>query len=221
MGRWLLENLVPLLVAPLYYLYSLTWRLRVTGDPDSLRRFIHAKNREAVVFAHWHGDELVLLPFYSFRRLAVLSSLSKDGTIMANVLKTLGYQVFRGSSSRGGARGLLSLIQKVKAGFQASLAVDGPKGPIYEVKPGIIELAMRSGKPIVVCRVFAKDVWYIPKAWNKSYVPKPFSKVEVYFSAPLTGLPPALPKAKQEREDIVTSAAVLVKEELDAASPSA
>lgn len=214
MRRWLLENLVPLVVAPLYYLYSLTWRLRITGDTDSLRRFIHSKKREAVVFAHWHGDELVLLPFYSYRRLAVLSSLSKDGTIMAKILKILGYEVFRGSSSRGGARALLSLIQKVKEGSQASLAVDGPKGPIYEVKPGIIELAMRSRKPIVVCRVFAKNVWYIPRAWNKSYVPKPFSKVEVYFSAPLSELPPALPRTKQEREEVVATAAALVKKEL-------
>src|SRR5690606_36476314 len=107
---------------------------------------------KSCLYAHWHGDELVLVGYYSFRRLAVLSSLSKDGTLMAKTLQLLGYEVFRGSSSKGGARGLIGLIRAVKAGSQAALAVDGPKGPIYEVKPGIVDLAARTGMPIVPLR---------------------------------------------------------------------
>lgn len=223
MGRWLLENFLPWIVAPLYFLFSKTWRLRITGDPEVLKRFVNAPSaaREPVVYAHWHGDELVLLPFYAFRKLAVLSSLSKDGTIMANVLRVLGYQVFRGSSSRGGARGLLALIQKVKAGFQASLAVDGPKGPIYEVKPGIVELALRSHKPIVVVRVFATQVWRIPKAWNRSYVPKPFSRVEVQFTRAIELPEKDLPANKLDRQIVVDSVASDIKIALDGAQPRA
>jgi lysophospholipid acyltransferase (LPLAT)-like uncharacterized protein len=182
-ARFLKETLLPWLLAPIIYLFGQTWRVRVTGDPDSIRRFYNGG--ESVVYAHWHGDELVLVPFYAYRRLSVLSSLSKDGTLMARTLGLLGYRVFRGSSSRGGARGLLGLIQSVKENGQAALAVDGPRGPIYEVKPGIAELALRTGRPIVAVRVRAEWVWRIPRAWNRSFVPKPFSKVEVIFSAPV------------------------------------
>lgn len=182
-GRWLLEHTVPHLAAGFYYLYSRTWRLEVAGAPATLERFV--RGGEPVVFAHWHGDELVLVPFYAFKRLAVLASLSADGDLMARTLLRLGYQVFRGSSHRGGARGLLALIACARDGSQAALAVDGPKGPLHQVKPGIVELAYRTGLPIVVCRVRAQNVWFIPRAWNRSYVPKPFSRVRVWFSAPV------------------------------------
>lgn len=179
----LFEYFLPTLIAPIVYLYSLTWRLRIEGDPESIRRFYRLG--ESVVYAHWHGDELVLVPFYAFRGLSVLSSLSKDGSLMAHTLRLLGYSVYRGSSTRGGARGLLGLIQSVKDNGQAALAVDGPKGPIHEVKPGIAELAFRTGRPIVAVRVQADRAWFIPRAWNRSYVPKPFAKVLVTYSAPI------------------------------------
>ena len=101
---------------------------------------------------------------------------------MAKTLALLGYQIFRGSSSKGGARGLIGLIKAVKKDSQAALAVDGPKGPIYVVKPGIVELAWKTGAPIVPVRTFARSAWFIPRAWNKCYVPKPFAKVEVKYA---------------------------------------
>lgn len=177
---FLITSILPFFIAPIVYLYSLSWRLKITGDPESLRRFVHGK--EPVLYAHWHGDEIVLVPFYAFRGLAVLSSLSKDGTLMAKTLRLLGYRVFRGSSSKGGARGLLGLIHSVESGSQAALAVDGPKGPIYEVKAGIAELAFRTGKPVVPLRVRAETYWPIPRAWNRSFVPKPRTVVEVNFA---------------------------------------
>lgn len=183
MKKFFLESIVPLIVAPLYWLLSATWRIEEAGPAEVLGRFVQKKPREACLYAHWHGDELVLVAYYSFRRLAVLSSLSKDGTIMARVLTLLGYQVFRGSSSKGGARGLIGLIKAVKGGSQAALAVDGPRGPIYEVKPGIVELARKTGKPIVPLRTTCDRAWYIPRAWNRSYMPKPFAKVRVEYGA--------------------------------------
>jgi hypothetical protein len=150
-----------------------------------LERYVQSSARVPCIYAHWHGDELVLVGYYSFRRLAVLSSLSKDGALMAKTLQLLGYQVFRGSSSRGGARGLLGLIKAVKEGSQGALAVDGPKGPIYEVKPGVVKLAQRTGQPIVPVRTRCDRAWHIPRAWNKSYLPKPFARVEVEYGTPI------------------------------------
>lgn len=173
----------PIVLVPVLYLYSRTWRFRLHGSEESIRRFV--KGREAAVFAHWHGDELALAPYYTFKRLAVLTSLSTDGALMSSVLRLLGYRVFRGSSSRGGARGLLALIRSVSDGGQAALAVDGPRGPLHEVKAGIAELCMRTGKPVVAARTWSQRSWFIPNAWNRAYVPKPFAVVEVHFSDPI------------------------------------
>jgi lysophospholipid acyltransferase (LPLAT)-like uncharacterized protein len=121
---------------------------------------------------------------------------------MARTLELLGYQVFRGSSSKGGARGLIGLIRAVKEGSQAALAVDGPRGPIYEVKPGIVELANRTGMPIVPLRCRASRAWYIPRAWNHSYVPKLFARVDVEYGEPLPAQ--ASPEEVKAKLDAIT-----------------
>lgn len=185
MGRFFLEKILPYFIAPIIWLYSRTWRIYEFGPASILEKHVSA-NRQACIYAHWHGDELVLIPYYSYKNLAVLSSLSKDGSIMARSLELLGYHVLRGSSSRGGARGLIGLIRAVRnEGHQAALAVDGPKGPIYEVKPGVVELAIRTEVPIIPLRTFTDRAWFIPRTWNKCYVPKPFAKVFVVYSEPV------------------------------------
>jgi len=185
MSKWLLTHLLPYFIAPLYWLLAKTWRLEERGPPQVLENYVRRAARAPCVYAHWHGDELVLVAYYSFRKLAVLSSLSKDGSLMARTLELLGYRVFRGSSSKGGARGLIGLIRAVKEGAQSALAVDGPKGPIYEVKPGVIELARRTGQPIIPVRTRCDRAWYIPRAWNHSYIPRFFARVTVEYGQPM------------------------------------
>lgn len=185
MLRYLLQKFAPYFIAPIYWLLTKTWRIEEKGPKKVLDNFVQSASRKPCIYAHWHGDELVLVGYYSFRRLAVLSSLSNDGSLMAKTLGLLGYQVFRGSSSRGGARGLIGLIRAVKEGCQAALAVDGPKGPIYQVKPGVVELAFRTERPIVPVRTRCDRAWYVPRAWNKTYLPKPFARIEVEYGEPI------------------------------------
>ncbi len=208
MGRFFLEKLAPYLLAPIYWLLACTWRIKERGPKEVLKTYVQSAVSQPCVFAHWHGDELALIGYYANRKLAVLSSLSKDGTIMATTLELLGYQVFRGSSSRGGARGLIGLIRAVQGGSQAALAVDGPKGPIYEVKPGIVELAHRTERPIIPVRTRCNRAWFFPRAWNKSYLPKPFARVVVEYGEPLMQN-----EAIQELE--TEKACAIIKEQLD------
>jgi hypothetical protein len=176
-----MTKFLPYLVAPIYWLLSRTWRIRVIGPADVLSRHVQGPVLQPCIFAHWHGDELAMVGCYTFRRLAVLSSLSRDGSLMARTLELLGYQVFRGSSSRGGARGLIGLIRAVKKGSQGALAVDGPRGPIHEVKPGIVELAVKTEGTIIPVRTRCDRAWHFPRAWNRPYLPKPFARVEVEY----------------------------------------
>ena len=43
------------------------------------------------------------------------------------------------------ARGVVKVIDLVKNGYDALLAVDGPEGPAYQVRPGAALMAKRSG----------------------------------------------------------------------------
>ena len=104
------------------------------------------KNR---IYALFHGQQAYFYGANDEEGIVVLTSRSRDGEILSQILIRLGFQVVRGSSSRGGTSGLLSLIKKAKKGHPVLIAVDGPKGPYHHVKEGIILLAQATGLPII------------------------------------------------------------------------
>ncbi len=97
---------------------------------DSLHSSL--ENKKPVVLAHWHGDELALLSIVKRYRIATIASQSKDGELMAKVLKWLGAKTSRGSSSRGGVQALKRSFAFGKRWGNCSFAVDGPKGPLHK-----------------------------------------------------------------------------------------
>jgi lysophospholipid acyltransferase (LPLAT)-like uncharacterized protein len=167
--------------ASFFWIISKLWRYETVRYPLGL------DGSDPVLYAHWHGDELALISEFGKRHLAVMVSRSKDGEMLQHVLHWLGYHVVRGSSSRGGAGGLKGLIDHVvKLRHSAALAVDGPRGPIYQVKPGIVKLAEETGLPIYPGAVAAKHRFLFKKAWNRCYLPYPFSRVVIVYGAPLS-----------------------------------
>jgi lysophospholipid acyltransferase (LPLAT)-like uncharacterized protein len=62
--------------------------------------------------------------------------------------------------------------------------VDGPRGPIYKVKPGIFEISRLTKAPIYFGGVFCDRAWHFPKAWNKTFLPKPFATVDIIWVGP-------------------------------------
>lgn len=169
----------------IYKILSSTWRIKFEEDP-SFRTMLENKN--PTILAHWHGQDLALLHAACRYRLATLASPSKDGELMNTILKNLGVVTARGSSSRGGASGLRQLIRICRTGRRnISFAVDGPRGPIYEVKSGIFECSRLLSVPIYIATTKCEKKWVISKTWNQAILPKPFSRVTVYIKE---GLPP-------------------------------
>ncbi|MDF2577584.1 MAG: hypothetical protein K0S74_1068 [Chlamydiales bacterium] len=151
------------------------------------------------VIAHFHGDEIPLLGICAHQQIVIMTSLSRDGELLSRILWRLGYQTVRGSSSRGGVAALKELIQIVKdKGLTASLAVDGPRGPAYRVKSGVILLAKRAEVPIVPAAAFAQHHWTLKKTWDQTEIPWPFTKVELRFGEPLFIPPNSTPAEMEE-----------------------
>lgn len=167
----------PAFVHALYRSLAATWR--VTFDESPSFREALATHRP-VIMAHWHGDELALIHLVVRYRIATLTSTSRDGTLMDEVLRRLGAATARGSSSKGGAAGLRALVQLCrKGGHNVSFAVDGPKGPIYEVKPGVFEFSRLMDAPVYAVSVGVSRPWVLRRSWNRAVIPKPFSRVHV------------------------------------------
>ena len=173
--------LLPPLIAAFYWLWSRTWRLEVIEHPD----FSKALKKGAVAFAHWHGDEMVVLRLGRHYKCAAMTSTSEDGELMTRVLKYFGFGISRGSSTRGGARALVGMIKLVSQGYNASIAVDGPKGPRHKVKDGIFFLSKHSDVPIVPTGVAKASALVFNRSWNKTYLPWPLTRGVVFFGKPL------------------------------------
>lgn len=144
------------------------------------------QSRQPFLLAHWHGDEIALVQLSRRYRIATMTSQSKDGQMMGVILKLLGAKTTQGSSTRGGVGGLKGLIRLLRVGYNCSFAVDGPKGPIYKVKPGIFEVSRLLGGPIYYAGVTCDRAVLFPKSWNKTYLPKPFAKIHVYWEGPFS-----------------------------------
>ncbi|MDX9731618.1 MAG: lysophospholipid acyltransferase family protein [Bdellovibrionales bacterium] len=185
----MLKKIAPWAGFLLYKLLYFTWRIEI-HESDDLKRA--RKTGSPVVYAHWHGDELAILYLLKPYKVCAMISTSSDGQIMDRVVRLLGARTSRGSSTRGGVSALRGILRLAKEGWSPSVAVDGPKGPYHKVKPGVFEIAKLTNGEVIPLTVACTKAWVFAKAWNKTYLPRPFARLVVVFG-------PAL--AKLSRED--------------------
>ncbi len=137
------------------------------------------------LFALFHSAQMLVASYRAPFRTNILVSLSKDGEIAASVLRNLGFGIVRGSSSRRGSEALDELVSAVKSGESAAITVDGPRGPLNEVKSGIIRLSLSTGAPVVCVSAAAKPMYRLEKSWDRFMLAPPFAKVCICFSDPI------------------------------------
>jgi len=162
-------------------LWLATLRVRVVAHPALAR----AADRPWVL-AFWHGTQWPLLAWRRRRETVVLVSLSRDGAMQARALALQGLRVVRGSSSRGGARGLAGLVRAMRArGTDAAFAVDGPRGPLGVVKGGVVVAARAAGAVLVPMTGLARRGFVLRRTWDRFAIAWPFTRVEVRLGEPI------------------------------------
>ena len=130
------------------------------------------------IFAFWH--QTLLLAAYRFRGLgvAILISRSFDGELIARTVERLGFVAVRGSSSRGGPRGLREMERAFRQGRICALTADGPRGPAMVAKPGTAQLARLVDAPVGTFHLLPTRAWKL-RSWDGFLIPKPFSRVVI------------------------------------------
>ena len=144
------------------------------------------KGIDSFILVTWHGKCLGVMEHFRQRNYHVLISQSRDGDIISNISKKFGYNLFRGSSNRGGKEAMEKMYQFFSLNPSGKLVItpDGPTGPEHKVKPGAFQLAQNSQRPVVPVIVDVKKSWKF-KNWHTFYLSKPFSKMRVVFGEPL------------------------------------
>ena len=176
------QTVIGFLIWLVYRPLSFTWRI-TCREPQALHDAL--AGRKPFILAHWHGDLFALAVLVKRYRLVTIASRSKDGRIMGTLLRLLGAKVSAGSSSKGGAAALKGLIRLMREGYNCSFAVDGPRGPIYKLKPGVLETSRVLHCPIYYASVSCDRAFHWHRSWDHAYVPKPFARIEVQWRGPL------------------------------------
>jgi lysophospholipid acyltransferase (LPLAT)-like uncharacterized protein len=154
--------------------YSISWE--DDPPPDG------AIYERRVIYSFWHRAVFASAWLWRKIGIAVMVSRSFDGEYIARTIEKLGFVPVRGSSSRGGAQGLLGLKTQLQQGNLVAFTIDGPRGPKYVAKPGPVLLSRTTSAPMAAFYVAVDDPWVL-NSWDAMVIPKPFSKALVRFSA--------------------------------------
>jgi lysophospholipid acyltransferase (LPLAT)-like uncharacterized protein len=143
----------------------------------------HIASGGSVIICCWHQQFFSAIRHfrnYSHMKPPLMISKSGDGEIIAGIAIRTGWDIVRGSSSRGGMEALNEMAGILRERRIAAHVVDGPRGPAGKVKAGIIRLAQLGEAAIAPFYVTADRAWYF-NSWDRFMVPKPFSRVRLRF----------------------------------------
>jgi lysophospholipid acyltransferase (LPLAT)-like uncharacterized protein len=159
---------------------TLYWLIRAIGT--TLRFEVHGwehhTEAEPLVYSFWHNRIPVATYFWRRRGIVVMSSQSFDSEYIARFIQRFGYGAAKGSSTRGARAGLIQMIRAVRAGKSAAFTVDGPRGPLYQAKPGAVMLAAKAGAALLPFSISLDRCWRLP-SWDGLEIPKPFARAVV------------------------------------------
>jgi lysophospholipid acyltransferase (LPLAT)-like uncharacterized protein len=161
----------------------LGWTLRLELV-DSGGLFAHWQSGAQAIVAFWHNRLLVMPLVTRDAPVCILVSHHRDGEIATRALGAFGVHTVRGSATRGAVGGFLRLVDAFRQGYNLAVIPDGPRGPRYAVKPGVIRLAKATGAPIFPVSYTASRAVQL-RSWDRLLIPLPFARVTVRIGEPL------------------------------------
>jgi lysophospholipid acyltransferase (LPLAT)-like uncharacterized protein len=197
---WLAVHVFGRLLLPLLIR---TWRVETDFPADWLAR---AQQGQWVILAFWHNRQIGFLRLASWLRpVRVLVSQHGDGEIITRIMARFGVGTVRGSSTRGGKTALRQMLAASRESH-IGITPDGPVGPRYEVKSGVVSLAALTGLPVFWASWSTDKAWVFD-SWDRFMLPKPFATLRFQARGPLIldkhARPEALAAARLELEALM------------------
>ena len=177
----LLLGIVPTTFAWLMRLWFGSCRVTI-HNPEHC---FHAEEKDKTAIAtFWHYSIIFVL--YQMRHYSgtAMVSASRDGEYIARLAEQFGFDTVRGSRNNKSVEGLKAMLRAVRNGSNAAIVADGSQGPPRIVQAGSLLLASRTGAPILPM-VYAASSYFTIHSWDRTIIPKPFSRVDYYYGEPL------------------------------------
>jgi lysophospholipid acyltransferase (LPLAT)-like uncharacterized protein len=169
------------------------WPVRILGRTIKIKiidqsRGHAAQRLENAIYAFWHNR--MLLCFFFYRRfhlgkkMCVLANDSYAGEYVGRLMKDKNVNFISHSTKDQAKKEYRDMIREVKSGRNAWITPDGPRGPIYKVKTGVIRLAQKTGRPIIPVG-FGVSKMKMLSSWDRFILPSPFSREVVVINEPI------------------------------------
>jgi lysophospholipid acyltransferase (LPLAT)-like uncharacterized protein len=161
------------------------FRFRIIDPFDILKISL----TQPIIAVTWHNRLLyfpVCIPDAVRRRTFAVVSSSRDGQYICDLISFYHLRCLRGSSSRRGMNVQLEALRVLQEErCNVCMTPDGPRGPRYHLNPGVIQLASKTGLPIVPVAVNSSRSWSAG-SWDAFRIPKPFSSLTLELGEPIT-----------------------------------
>lgn len=139
------------------------------------------------IYALWHAHQCCLHGIKDKQNLNVLISRSIDGEIIARTVEKWGFKTVRGSKGKkGSVEATMQLIERLKNGECIAMMVDGPKGPAFIAKEGVVKIAKMAQAPIVPIFWYSED-WSFFKlpSWDSFRYPFFYTRLLNLYGEPI------------------------------------
>lgn len=176
----------------LVWLTSMLVRLvaaTIRVDVQDAGGVIDKPDHPPVIIAFWHNRLFLMMAYYEYycrgRTALVFISRSRDGQYITDLAARFGIKAVRGSSSRHGTAAALSAI-RASHDTRVDLVItpDGPRGPRYQIQPGLLRLAQATQRPIVAV-TYQLNWKHELKSWDRFHIPLPFAACRLITSEPV------------------------------------
>ena len=181
----LISALVYTIIGPLFWLYvrMVMWFSKVERIGESKVDEL-PENQTGRIYVFWHNQQILMPNIKPEKNFHALVSSSRDGNYMAWLVRLSGNTPVRGSSSKGGVKALKQMMRLLRAGKELAIATDGPRGPAFKVKPGVVQLAQSTGAPVIPVAYCASKKKQF-SSWDKSFLPYFFGRIVIVFGDPI------------------------------------
>lgn len=187
---------IPWIVRPLYHSFSYCIALVLYGLCAALRFSctIKYEGKERLnanqnyIYCTWHHTLAAYFTVFA-RHTENHIWMNHPSWVMKPIHYWLNFsgvkELALGSAGNSGREALQKVVLFLKNGYSTLITPDGPSGPAHALKPGVLQMSLETGVPIVPLKIIPSRFIVLP-TWDKKRIPLPFSTIRVIYEKPVT-----------------------------------
>ena len=164
---------------------GLAWWAYATLVRATSRVTVEGAPPKTAIFVNWHRYQPFLIPHHGTFHRWMLVSPAPVLAPVARFCRLVGLNLVRGASRDRGKQALEEMAAVIASGDSITMAVDGPAGPRFQAKRGCVDLAIRTGAPIVPVSYESKRGWTLQWRWDHTLMPSLFDRIVIRYGEPV------------------------------------